>query len=56
MTDALRLDRARRRLCHDGRLFEPGAIDHKLYVRGVGTVLEQTEKGGNERLELVSYS
>ncbi len=24
MTDALRLDRARRRLCHDGRLFEPG--------------------------------
>jgi hypothetical protein len=33
---------------------EPGAIDHKFYVRGVGTVLEQTIKGGNERLELVS--
>jgi hypothetical protein len=35
---------------------EPGTIDHKLYVRGIGTVLEQTEKGGNERNELVSIS
>ena len=35
---------------------EPGAIDHKLYVRGVGTVLEQSVKGGNERNELVSFS
>ncbi len=25
---------------------EPGTIDHKLYVRGIGTVLEQTAKGG----------
>jgi hypothetical protein len=33
---------------------EPGVVDHKLYVRGVGTVLEQTVKGGDERLELVS--
>jgi hypothetical protein len=33
---------------------EPGVVDHKLYVRGIGTVLEQTVKGGNERLELVS--
>ena len=33
---------------------EPGVIDHKLYVRGVGTVLEQTIKGGSERIELVS--
>jgi hypothetical protein len=33
---------------------EPGTVDHKLYVRGVGTVLEQTERGGNERNELVS--
>src|SRR5581483_6315187 len=32
---------------------EPGVLDHKLYVRGIGTVLEQTEKGGNERNELV---
>jgi len=35
---------------------EPGVIDHKLYVRGVGTVLEQAVKGGNERNELVSFS
>ena len=33
---------------------EPGVLDHKLYVRGVGTVLEQSVRGGNERLELVS--
>jgi hypothetical protein len=34
---------------------EPGTIDHKMYVRGVGTVLEQTEKGPNERNELVAF-
>ena len=33
---------------------EPGVVDHKLYVRGVGTVLEQTVKGGDERNTLVS--
>jgi hypothetical protein len=32
---------------------EPGTVDHKLYVRGIGTVLEQTVKGGKERFELV---
>lgn len=35
---------------------EPDVIDHKLYVRGIGTVLEQTEKGGDERFELVSVT
>jgi hypothetical protein len=35
---------------------EPGVLDHKLYVRGVGTVLEQTERGGDERNELVSMT
>ena len=35
---------------------EPGVLDHKLYARGIGTVLEQTEKGGNERNELVSLT
>lgn len=35
---------------------EPGVIDHKLYVRGIGVVLEQAERGGNERNELVSFS
>ena len=33
---------------------EPGVVDHKLYVRGVGTVLEQTVMGGSERAALVS--
>jgi hypothetical protein len=35
---------------------EPGTVDHKLYARGVGTVLEQTEVGADERNELVSFS
>ena len=33
---------------------EPGVIDHKIYVRGIGTVREVTIKGGNERYRLVS--
>src|SRR3954454_17386135 len=33
---------------------EPGVLDHKYYVRGVGTVLEQTVEGGDERHTLVS--
>jgi hypothetical protein len=33
---------------------EPGAVDHKLYVRGVGTVVERAVRGGSERFELVS--
>jgi hypothetical protein len=33
---------------------EPGVIDHKLYVRGVGTVKEEMLKGGSERNVLVA--
>jgi hypothetical protein len=33
---------------------EPGVLDHKYYVRGVGTVLEQAVKGPAERNTLVS--
>src|SRR5205085_460449 len=33
---------------------EPGVLDHKYYVRGIGTVLEQTVRGGVERNTLVS--
>jgi hypothetical protein len=29
-------------------------LDHKYYVRGIGTVLEQTVRGGVERNTLVS--
>jgi hypothetical protein len=35
---------------------EPGVVDHKYYVRGIGTVLEQTIKGGDERNALVSVT
>jgi hypothetical protein len=35
---------------------EPGVIDNKLYRRGIGTVLEQTVKGGDERNTLVSVT
>jgi hypothetical protein len=35
---------------------EPGVRDAKYYVRGKGTVLEQTVKGGDERWELVSIT
>ena len=34
---------------------EPGVLDHKFYVRGIGTVLEQSVKGPNERNALVSF-
>jgi hypothetical protein len=34
---------------------EPGVLDHKRYVRGIGTVLEQTVRGGVERAALVSF-
>jgi len=33
---------------------ERGVVDHKYYVRGIGTVLEEAVKGGTERLELVA--
>jgi hypothetical protein len=33
---------------------EPGVLDHKLYVRGTGTVLERTVKGGDELNELIA--
>lgn len=35
---------------------EPKVIDHKMYVRGIGTVLEQSQRGPNERNELIAVS
>ncbi len=35
---------------------EPGTLDHKTYVRGIGNVLEQTIKGGDERAELTAVT
>ena len=34
---------------------EPGVIDNKYYVRGIGTVQEITVKGPREVLRLVSF-
>jgi hypothetical protein len=33
---------------------EPDVVDHKLYVRGVGLVEEETVKGGEERAVLIA--
>jgi hypothetical protein len=35
---------------------EPGVLDHKLYVRGVGIVQDETVKGGSDRMALVSVT
>ena len=35
---------------------EPGVVDHKYYVRDVGSVREQTVKGGKETLWLVGLT
>ena len=41
-------------LTQETTALEPGVVDHKYYVRGIGTVKEQTVKGGDERAVLVS--
>jgi len=33
---------------------EPGVVDRKRYVRGYGTDIEETVKGGDEHLELIA--
>jgi hypothetical protein len=35
---------------------EPGVLDHKYYIRDIGTAREVTVKGGTESLRLVSVS
>jgi hypothetical protein len=37
-------------------LLEPGVLDNKYYVRGIGLVREQTVQGGTDVLELVSVT
>ena len=41
-------------LTRETTALEPGVVDHKYYIRGIGDVVEQTVKGGNEHFELVS--
>jgi hypothetical protein len=48
------LSRRARLLTKEWTPLEPGVVDHKLYVRGIGTVREQTVKGGDERNVLVT--
>ena len=35
---------------------EPGVVDNKYYVRGIGTVVERTVMGGDEHLDLISIT
>lgn len=35
---------------------EPGVVEHKLYARGVGVVREETIAGGDEFVELVTFT
>ena len=32
---------------------EPAVVEHKFFLRGVGSILEKEVRGGNERLALV---
>ena len=41
-------------LTEETTALEPGVVDHKYYIRGIGDVIEQTIKGGNEHFTLVS--
>jgi hypothetical protein len=52
--DAGAVSSRRALLTQETTALEPGVVDHKLYVRGIGTALEVTVKGGHERLELIS--
>jgi hypothetical protein len=40
-------------LTRETTVLEPGVVDHKYYVRDLGTVREVTVKGGTESLRLV---
>jgi len=41
-------------LTRETTVLEKGVVDHKYYVRDIGTVREVTVKGGNESLRLVA--
>ena len=51
-----RPDTTRALLTREWTPLEPGVVDHKLYVRGVGLVDERTIRGGNERNTLVRWT
>jgi hypothetical protein len=43
-------------LTRETTVLEPGVVDHKYYVRDIGTVREVTVKGGSESLRLVALT
>jgi hypothetical protein len=43
-------------LTRETTVLEPGVVDHKYYVRDIGTVREVTVKGGSESLRLVGVT
>jgi hypothetical protein len=43
-------------LTRETTVLEPGVVDHKYYVRDIGTVRELTVKGGSESLHLVALT
>ena len=43
-------------LTQETTALEPGVVDHKYYVRGIGDVIERTIKGGNEHFTLTSIT
>ena len=43
-------------LTQETTALEPGVIDHKYYIRGIGDVIERTIRGGNEHFILVSIT
>ena len=47
--------RARALMTEESTRLEPGVLDAKWYVEGIGQVKEATLKGGDERAELVSF-
>ncbi|WP_353507612.1 hypothetical protein [Intrasporangium sp.] len=50
------LDTRHALLTRETTVLEPGVVDHKYYVRDLGTVRELTVKGGSESIRLVSVS
>ena len=50
------LDTRHALLTRETTVLEPGVVDHKYYVRDIGTVREVTVRGGHESLKLVAVT
>jgi hypothetical protein len=47
--------RGNRMVTHEWTPLEPGVLDQKIYVRGIGSTSEDSLRGGNEHLHLTAY-